>query len=57
MLKKIKDYKILILKDNDFNIRELNIYKIFTLTISLLIFFSEGKAVLILITPLRADEP
>ena len=39
MLKKIKDYKILILKDNDFNIRELNIYKIFTLTISLLIFF------------------
>ena len=39
MFKKIKDYKILILKDNDFNIRELNIYRIFMVAIFLSVFF------------------
>tara|TARA_Y100001970_G_scaffold134911_2_gene166054 strand:+ start:52350 stop:53285 length:936 start_codon:yes stop_codon:yes gene_type:complete len=39
MFKKIRDYKIIILKDNDFNIRELNIYKIFGLFVFLLVFF------------------
>ena len=39
MFKKIRDYKIIILKDNDFNIRELNIYKIFGLFVFLSVFF------------------
>ena len=39
MLKKIKKYKLIVLKDNDLNIRELNIYRLFFITIFFSIIF------------------
>ena len=39
MFKNFKKYKLIVLKDNDLNIRELNIYRLFFTTIFFSIIF------------------